>query len=455
MDKQVGERKIPYDHTRPASEDIFVGRNDIVNQLADGLRAGRSYGLIGQPGMGKTSTLLMLQKRLLYTWTRTGTPAPIPIYFALNKRFLTNTASLFEGLLAEFLRVLTEQHGLLLSLTEREALITAARQGNLKDPLHTLSEWHYAHFSRSCRYILLLDDLHRGYGYDVLGELISVLHPLVSSEDTVVRVSLVLAGELPLEQEFRDDVSSLRALLSDIRKLTPLAFNDVEALIELAGDYGWSVEPECEKTLFTLTDGYPFKLHYYLFTALDRYGKMSNAIFQAISEDRTTQTYLDRVLKQSSPPLQESRTIEIFYSYAEQDKEWFSQLEKHFSTLRKDGSLREWHTGKIQGGESVTMRTAEHLRQADIFLPLISPDYMSSERCMREAQMALDRHTAQTATIIPIRLKPIPHPKHAIFGDLQDLPKSGEWLGMQEDANFLLAQIVEEISAIITRLRNS
>src|SRR5205085_2103452 len=108
-----------------------------------------------------------------------------------------------------FIDTLVEQRGLVISTSERTALVEDIYRGKLEESLESVSERYYKQQFRPCRLIILLDDLHRGLGHDTLKELASTLVPVVSPKGIKVNVSLVLSGELPLEQEFRGDVSSL------------------------------------------------------------------------------------------------------------------------------------------------------------------------------------------------------------------------------------------------------
>ncbi len=392
-------KKIPYDHRQPANDEVFVGRNQIVDQILDGLRFGHSYGLVGEAGMGKTSILFALKRRIVYGLFKETMPVA---YISLDERYLRHTRGIVEAIVSGFIDALATQCGLVVASPERDRLVKEARQGRLEELLRTLSDWYYKQRHHSCRLVVLLDDLHRGLGYDALGETVSMLRPLVSSSDMAINISLVLSGELPLEQEFRKDVSSLRALLSDTRVLTPLLPNDVDTLVELAKVDGWSVEAGSEEAAFTFTNGII-------------------SIFQgSISGGR---------------------------------RKRLERFEKHFSYLRRERYIQDWHAGKLEGGDEPEEQISKHLRRADIILLLISPDYMSSDDLACQAQVAMKRHQANDAVVIPILLRPIANWKKDLYGTLQALPRDGRWISGHADSDQLLAEIAEEISTIVARLR--
>lgn len=301
---------IPYDHRRPASEAIFVGRKALVHRMTEGLCSGHSYGLVGAPGMGKTSILFAIKRDLTYGSLKNTLPLPIPLYIEFNKHRHISTNALCEDILSTFMQILAEQYRLTITPSAQKTLLEEVRQRRFDYSLRTLSDMYYDQHHRRCRFVMLLDDIHRGIGKDILSEMFSLLRPLVSATDFAL-VSLVLSGEQPLEQEFRNDVSSLRALLSETTRVERLLPNDVAALVEFARDDGWFVEPGCEELAFSLTEGYPFKLHYYLFTALAQHKQINRLILQQMSENPYKHAYLNKILKLEQVPVESEKDTEV------------------------------------------------------------------------------------------------------------------------------------------------
>ena len=65
-----------------------------------------------------------------------------------------------------------------------------------------------------------------------------------------------------------------------------------------------------------------------------------------------------------------------------------------------------------------------HLNSAHIILLLVSPDLMASDYCYSiEMKLAMERHAAKTARVIPIILRPTDW-KKAPFSKLQVLPSN-------------------------------
>jgi hypothetical protein len=417
---------------------------------------GHSYGLIGNTGMGKTSILQKLQRKLQDYWIPPTRPIPIPAYISITEELIAGRGTLLSAMLAGLLHELETRHTFVVSNAERKTLFQEAEEGNLERPVRAIVKSYYRHYKRSCRPILLLDDLQRGQGYEVLEETISLLRPLVSPTDDMVNLSLVLASEVSLEREFRNDVSSLRAILSDVYHLEPLTANDVETLMEPLSEEQWPVEPGSEQVIFELTKGHPFKLHFYLFTALSRHGQLTPAILQGLYHDVMLQQRLQALLKQQTSPSDEpTKTVHILYLYAEKDSEWVNRFEQHLAPMIKyTRMVQTWHAGQAMLGTDVDQQDRKHLKQADIIVLFISSDYVSSKELKRQEKLALARHK-QGTLVIPLRIRPVGLWKLLPYNRLEPRPRRGQrWLSEYSDSEVdrILAEIADDFGRLVEKL---
>jgi nucleoside phosphorylase/AAA+ ATPase superfamily predicted ATPase len=285
----------PYDPSRHANEQTFVGREEILQRLVNDLRSGFSYGLIGEPGIGKTSLLFAINRELRRTrFSIDAMFKPIPIYLEFNPQQLNNTGAVLEAILQRFVESLEEEIGSI--CPEKKDLLLAAQRNRFGPPFKIILDWCYKKSGQSCRFILLFDDLHRGIACDWLGEAMSILRPVVSFSDNI---ALILSGEMPLEKEFRSEISPLRNLVSDQVTLPVLAFDEVDALVKLAPSYDWEVEPGSERLVYALTQGHPYRVHYYLRKVLSQHGRITKSALTEIQNDKSAQSYLNSILKAS------------------------------------------------------------------------------------------------------------------------------------------------------------
>jgi serine/threonine protein kinase/cytochrome c-type biogenesis protein CcmH/NrfG len=104
----------------------------------------------------------------------------------------------------------------------------------------------------------------------------------------------------------------------------------------------------------------------------------------------------------------QNQTIQIFYCYAPQDVSLRNELNIHLSPLRKLRQITAWLDTDIQAGKDWAQEIETHFATANILLLLVSPDFFASDYHYDfQMQIALERHKAGQAQIIPIIARPV------------------------------------------------
>src|SRR5258708_25682607 len=94
-----------------------------------------------------------------------------------------------------------------------------------------------------------------------------------------------------------------------------------------------------------------------------------------------------------------TKRVEIFYSYAHEDKGFRDDLARHLGK----SYISSWHDREIPAGGKWGEEIDNHLNSADIILLLISSDFLSSAYCSRkEMKRALDRYEIRECQVIPL-----------------------------------------------------
>ncbi len=153
--------------------------------------------------------------------------------------------------------------------------------------------------------------------------------------------------------------------------------------------------------------------------------------------------------------LMTTEPVDLFYSYAHEDEALRNKINVHLASLRRQGSICEWHDREILAGSPWAQEIDSHLQTARIILLLVSPDFMASDYCYGvEVREAMRRHAAGDAIVIPIILRPCDW-EQAPFGQLQALPKDAKpvTLWANRDAAFL--DIAKGIGKTIAKLHGS
>jgi formylglycine-generating enzyme required for sulfatase activity len=119
--------------------------------------------------------------------------------------------------------------------------------------------------------------------------------------------------------------------------------------------------------------------------------------------------------------------IEVFFSYSREDKPLRDKLEIHLSSLKRQGVISSWHDRQIIAGSEWEEEIDRHMQTADVILLLISPDFVNSEYCYDiELPVAMARHKAGEAFVVPILLRPVVGWKSLPFANLQVYPSGGK-----------------------------
>ena len=144
--------------------------------------------------------------------------------------------------------------------------------------------------------------------------------------------------------------------------------------------------------------------------------------------------------------------IEIFCSYAHEDRQLLDELQIHLRILQRQGLIDVWHDRDISAGTEWKQEISKHLNEAHIILLLISPDFLNSDYCYsNEMKRALERHERGEARVIPVILRPV-YWQNAPFSKLQALPTdakpitSSSWHHLDE-AFFDVAEGITKIVA--------
>jgi hypothetical protein len=92
-------------------------------------------------------------------------------------------------------------------------------------------------------------------------------------------------------------------------------------------------------------------------------------------------------------------------SYSHADEAMRDRLEIHLSVLKRQGTIEIWHDRRIAAGARLDDRIMAEVKNADIFLFLLSADFLASNYCYEtEMNVALDRAANLEAVVIPIVL---------------------------------------------------
>ncbi|WP_437710550.1 TIR domain-containing protein [Sorangium sp. So ce448] len=99
--------------------------------------------------------------------------------------------------------------------------------------------------------------------------------------------------------------------------------------------------------------------------------------------------------------------VEVFISYAEEDRALRRELEEHLAIMQRQGLIRAWHAEQVAPGQGFRTLIDSHISAAQLILLLVSPKFIASDNCYdREMAMALERWQRGEAQVIPVLVRP-------------------------------------------------
>jgi len=152
----------------------------------------------------------------------------------------------------------------------------------------------------------------------------------------------------------------------------------------------------------------------------------------------------------------ETRKVSIFISYSHKDFQFRQELEPHLKFLSNQGFIGAWSDQKLQAGDELNEIILKEVRNADIFLALISPDYLASDPCYEtELYEALEKYRVRQAKIIPVVIRPVAYhktkfkrflglPKDIIPVDGHPKGRDAAWLEVENEIASLAEKIIGE-----------
>src|SRR6266566_2600131 len=144
-----------------------------------------------------------------------------------------------------------------------------------------------------------------------------------------------------------------------------------------------------------------------------------------------------------------AKTVKIFYCYEPADRPFLLDLETQLKPWKRSGQIETWDEHKVPAGANRNQEIEKHLKEADIVLLFVSPDFFASDHCQMLQQQAMHlRETNKRVSVIPIIVR------HALWeqdsiGMLQILPRNRCPINDWKDKDKAFKEIAEEIKEVV------
>jgi hypothetical protein len=142
--------------------------------------------------------------------------------------------------------------------------------------------------------------------------------------------------------------------------------------------------------------------------------------------------------------------MRAFISYSHHDKAVLDRLHVHLKNLTRGGHIETWYDRDILAGSDLNAEIERELEAADLFLLLVSPDFIASDYCVeREMKRALERHAAGAARVVPIIVEECDWKAMSELRQLKAVPTDGKAISEWASSNTAYLNVVQELRRII------
>lgn len=161
-----------------------------------------------------------------------------------------------------------------------------------------------------------------------------------------------------------------------------------------------------------------------------------------------------------------TRAKKVFLSYSHQNTAWLTRLRTHLAGLRRNSIIEIWDDKEILPGDQWDTAIKKQLEEADVYIMLLSADFIASEYIWREElQAALHHYNKRDAKIIAVLFEPLDlgglpaligeNGRELKIGDLEILPKNSNQMlqavSLWQNQEEALAKVAERIREAITK----
>jgi TIR domain len=146
--------------------------------------------------------------------------------------------------------------------------------------------------------------------------------------------------------------------------------------------------------------------------------------------------------------------IQVFVSYAHDDRRHLEQFRKHTADLRRNQVLA-FDDQEIEPGQRWELIIASKLDSADIVVLLVTAEFVASDFCYRvEFQRALERERAGRCKIIPVNLGPVDLGPGDPLRALQRVPRDRPISEMRSGRASAWKEVAQALRKCVGELRN-
>ncbi|MXZ27167.1 toll/interleukin-1 receptor domain-containing protein [Candidatus Poribacteria bacterium] len=144
--------------------------------------------------------------------------------------------------------------------------------------------------------------------------------------------------------------------------------------------------------------------------------------------------------------------VRLFYSYSHKDDAHQVEMEKALARLKQEGVLSDWSDKKIPPGQRISAATKKAIQESNIVAFLVSQDFIASEACREEWELAGELPSVER---VPIILSHCAWRDMGEMAELKALPNDGNPICSYRNPDEAWQEIYVGLRALIEEIRTT
>ncbi|MGJ8561243.1 MAG: toll/interleukin-1 receptor domain-containing protein [Litorimonas sp.] len=151
---------------------------------------------------------------------------------------------------------------------------------------------------------------------------------------------------------------------------------------------------------------------------------------------------------------QGSSKLKAFISYSHKDEKYVERLHVHLAQISRQGMVDAWYDRAITVGGVLDNEIDMNLEGSDIFLAVVSPDFIASGYCYdKEMTKAIKMHDAGEIIIVPLIVEPCDW-INTPLQRFRATPKDGKAVSEWSNQNSAFLDVVSDLRKVFTNVNH-
>lgn len=143
--------------------------------------------------------------------------------------------------------------------------------------------------------------------------------------------------------------------------------------------------------------------------------------------------------------------MKAFISYTHKDDHMLQLFHTHLIQLKRENIITTWTDEDILAGGKINDEINISLHDSQIFIALLSPDYIASNYCYeKEMQTALEKEKKGDIIIVPVIVESCDW-HNTPFADFKALPKDGKPISTWENKNTAMLDVIQNLRKLLSQ----